>query len=95
MGRLTPSRERPTSGKRYVAVVADTTPEGRIRPLAVLWEDGRRFDVDRVLDSRQAVSTRTGDAGIRFTIQVGRRVTYLWYENPRWFVEPRDSYMPE
>lgn len=95
MGRMTPSRERARAGKRYVSVIADTSAEGRIIPLAVLWEDGRRFEIDRVLDSRQAISTRTGDPGIRFTIKVGKRVTYLWFENPRWFVEPRDSYMPE
>ena len=95
MGRAPTAREKSRPGKRYVGVIADTTADGTIRPLSVLWEDGRRFDVDRVLDARQAVSARTGDPGIRFTVQVGPRVTYLWYENPRWFVEPRDSYMPE
>ena len=43
--------------KTYVEAVVDIDPDGRQRPLAIYWGDGRCFVVDRVLESR-----RTGSA---------------------------------
>ncbi|MBQ9316573.1 MAG: hypothetical protein IJ203_07095 [Atopobiaceae bacterium] len=54
-----------------------------------------RYQIDRVLDARQAYSLKTGGTGIRYTIRVGEHDTYLWYEGPPWFVEARTAYMPE
>lgn len=80
--------------KRYVEVVSRTTVDGVTLPLEIIWEDGRRFDVDRVLDRRQAHSLKTGGTGTRYTVRVGGRATYLWFEGPRWFVEAKVAEMP-
>ena len=37
--------------KTYVEAVVDIDPDGRQRPLAIYWGDGRCFVVDRVLES--------------------------------------------
>ena len=81
--------------KRYVEVISDTTEDGVVTPLVVVWEDGRRFSIDRVLDRRQAHSLKTGGCGIRYTISVGGQATYLFYEGPRWFVEAKQAVMPD
>ncbi len=88
---------RGTSGreKRYVEVVSSTSAEGVVTPLEVVWETGVRYRIDRVLDRRQAHSLRTGDAGTRYTVRVGSRTTYLWYDDRlgRWFVEAKVATM--
>ena len=80
--------------KRYVAVEALFTEEGRIMPEAIIWDDGRRFTIDEVRDVRRAASLKTGGDGMRYTIRVGTNITYLFYEEPRWFVEERIAEMP-
>ncbi len=81
--------------KRYVTVVAQTDETGEVTPLTIVWEDGRRYAIDRVLDRRQAHSLKTGGTGIRYTVRVGGQATYLWYEGPRWFVEAKETVMPD
>lgn len=75
--------------KHYVRVLSCTDRDGTVIPLRIAWDDGRRFSVERVLDSRRAYSPRTGGGGVRYTVSVGGRITYLWYEDPRWFVEAK------
>lgn len=86
---------RDIAGRRklYVEVVSRTDEDGRVTPLEVIWEDGRRFSVDRVLDARQAHSLKTGGTGMRYTVVVGGRSTYLYFEDPRWFVEAKVAEM--
>ena len=62
--------------------------------MEVIWDDGVHFSVDRVLGSRQAFSLKTGGTGIRYTVVVEGRSTYLFYEGPRWFVEAKVVGMP-
>ena len=76
--------------RAYVKVVAEFSPEGAIRPLSVEWVDGRRFDVDRLLDVRRAAATKAGGQGMRYTVRISGRETYLFDDNGRWFVEARE-----
>ena len=80
--------------KRYVKVISKTDEDGRVTPLTVVWEDGVRYDVDRVLDVRQACSLKTGGCGVRYTVKVGGHPTYLFFEGPRWFVEAKVVPLP-
>lgn len=75
--------------RAYVKVIVECSPEGRIRPLMVEWEDGRRFEVDRLLDVRRAASTRAGGQGMRYTVRILGRETYLFEDEGRWFVEAK------
>ena len=78
-------------GRRaYVQVVVEVSPEGQVRPLAVEWEDGRRFEVDRLLDVRRAASTKVGGTGMRYTVRILGRETYLFEDEGRWFVEAKN-----
>lgn len=77
--------------KKYVDVVSLTSADGLVTPQAVIWDDGRRFAIDKVTDRRQAHSLKVGGTGMRYTILVGGRQTHLWYDDYRgsWFVEAR------
>ena len=75
--------------KHYVQVLARTDEDGFITPVSITWDDGRTFDIDRVLDRRQAASLKVGGTGLRYLVRIGHATTYLFYENPRWFVEEK------
>lgn len=80
--------------KHYVEVISRTTPEGQTWPLTIVWDDGRRFGIDRVLDCRRAASLKCGGTGMRYTISVCGQATYLFLEDKRWFVEAKVAPMP-
>lgn len=82
----------------YVAVTAAFGNDGTMLPVEITWEDGRKFEVDRVLDIRQAASMKAGGCGDRYTVRIGGRQSYLFFERStnisgnnigRWFVERR------
>lgn len=76
--------------KVYVEVTARFNTEGEITPLSIVWEDGRTFEIDRVLDVRKAASTKAGGVGLRYRVRILGKETYLFYENPNWFVEGKN-----
>ena len=82
---------QPDREKKYVDVVSLTTSDALVTPLYIVWDDGRRFNIDRVTNRRQAHSLKTGGTGMRYTIQVNGRQTYLYYDDyqRRWFVEAK------
>lgn len=82
------------SRKVYVEVAAVFSPEGQILPRSIRWEDGTLFAVDRVLDIRRAAALKAGGCGIRYTIRIGGRQTYLFLDEDRWFVEANDPKQP-
>jgi hypothetical protein len=63
-----------------VEVISYTAPDGLVTPLEIIWDDGRRFKVDHVIDRRHARSLKTGGTGMRYQIAVGRTETYLYFE---------------
>lgn len=84
--------------KVYVATTATFNSDGVMIPTSVVWEDGCRYEIDRVTDIRQAAAMKAGGQGDRFTIWVNGRPTYLFFERStekvgnvigRWFVERR------
>ncbi len=78
--------------KVYVEVTLKQDKYGTVIPLSVTWEDGRRYEIDRVLDVRRAASTKVGGAGVRYTVRVLGKETYLFDDGERWFVEAKDGY---
>lgn len=45
-------------GKVFVTVTAEHDKCGKSRPLSILWEDGRIFTIDKILDVRMAASLK-------------------------------------
>jgi hypothetical protein len=76
-----------SSSKVFVEITAKHDVHGNIRPLIVKWEDGRVFEVDRLLDVRQAASLKAGGAGMRYTCRICNKQVYLFDDEGKWFVE--------
>lgn len=82
--------------KQYVDVIVQFRSDGRMLPAEILWQDGRRFHVDRILDISPAPALRAGGQGDRYTVRIGSKACYLFFEHAcdmdgdrpgRWFVE--------
>jgi len=82
--------------KVYVEVKLHVDTLGRMIPTRLQWEDGRWYEIDRVLDIRPAPALKAGGQGDRYTIRIGNKQRYLFFEHStqpegyvpgRWFVE--------
>ncbi len=61
--------------------------DGSIRPTSIVWEDGRTFAVDRILDVRRAASLKAGGVGMRYTCRICGKVVNLFNDENHWFME--------
>ena len=86
--------------KVYVQVNADFNTDGVMLPREIVWEDGEKYSIDRVVDIRQAAARKAGGQGDRYTIEVRGQISYLFFERVpqltgnvigRWFVERKAS----
>ncbi|MDR1605307.1 MAG: hypothetical protein LBS10_11095 [Gracilibacteraceae bacterium] len=86
------------SAKVYVPVLAAFNADGVLLPVRLRWEDGTVYRIEKVLDIRPAAAQKAGGQGDRYTIQVGGRQSYIFFERSasvkgnslgRWFVERR------
>ena len=84
--------------KVYVPVDVAFDENGHMYPRLIHWEDGKTYEIDRILDVRPAPAARAGGQGDRYTISVCGRESYLFFERSpvlagvelgRWFVERR------
>ena len=66
------------SRKVYVSVVAEIDEEGNKRPLSVKWEDGRVYEIDKVIEVRRAFAVKVGGTAVRYTVQVLGKITFLF-----------------
>ena len=73
--------------KIFVEVISKFDLDGNIIPMSILWEDGRKFDIDKILDVRKAASLKAGGKGNRYTILISGQQRYLFDDCGRWFVE--------
>ena len=77
--------------KVYVDVDVHFSKDGKIIPKAIIWEDGRRYEIDKITQVARRASFRAGGTGIRHTCIVNGKQSYLFYEVNRWFVERRTA----
>ncbi|MGN0488908.1 MAG: hypothetical protein ACI4HO_06570 [Ruminococcus sp.] len=76
--------------KQYVSVTAVFDEDGNLLPINIMWDDGRKFPIDKVTDVRYAASLKAGGAGIRYTCRIGGKEKYLFLEEQRWFVDAKE-----
>ena len=82
--------------KAVVKVLVVVAPDRTKTPVSLTFEDGKEYPIDRVCGRRRAAATKVGGTGIRYTIMIGGRESYLYFERStnltgrnlgRWFVE--------
>ncbi|GHU70215.1 hypothetical protein FACS1894184_15350 [Clostridia bacterium] len=79
------------AAKVYIATTVEFSPDGKMTPISLRWED-RLFEIDRVLKVTKAAAQKVGGGGERYTVRINGRERYLFYEvstsgGGRWFVE--------
>lgn len=75
------------NNKTYVDIVAKFNKDGHLTPITIVWEDGRRFDIQKIVDVRQAVSLKAGRSGVRYICKIENQLKTLFLDGDKWFVE--------
>jgi len=73
--------------KVYVEVIVRVSKEGKNLPVSVIWEDGQRYEIDRLKEVRYAAASKAGGTGIRYTVMVRGKEAHIFEDDGRWFVE--------
>ena len=64
-----------------VGVVTEKDNSGNVMPSQIVWKDGRRFNIERVLHTFYPEDGITS-----YTVVVGNRQKMLIKQNERWYV---------
>ncbi len=70
--------------KKPVDVECERTSTGMLIPKTIIWDDGRKFTISRVI---YYSASPTGEyEGIRYTIMIGSAEKYIYLVNHMWYV---------
>ena len=76
--------------KVYVEINVTHKPYGTTRPNSIKFQNDEKYEMDRVIQKCRVASTKVGGTGIRYTVQICGRQTFLFdEENGKWFVEAK------
>lgn len=75
--------------KVFVEVTLKQDKDGKKHPLSILWEDGHIYEIDKLKDVCRAASLKVGGCGIRYTVVICGKETFLFEEDGKWFVEAK------
>jgi hypothetical protein len=79
--------------KVYVDTTVRFSADGIIRPLSIEWEDGKTYEITKVLGCKPGASRRAGGAGLVYTCIIEGKEVHLYYEDsykvPKWFLESK------
>ena len=64
---------------------------GNVFPYSFWWQDGEKYEIDRVLGWERAASVRAEIVGTRYSIRVRNKETFLYRDDDLWFMETRDD----
>ncbi len=73
--------------KKFVNVIGYFNKKGDIKPLYIVWDDGSKYPIDKVVQVIPAATIHSGGMGLRYTCKIGREFRYLFLEEGKWFVE--------
>ena len=81
--------------KIYVEVNANHMKNGSVFPCYIVWADGQRYDIDKVISVCPAASLKGGGVGLRYTVRIQGKVRFMYLEEDngihRWFLERREK----
>lgn len=73
--------------RKYIGIMVEFTSDGRMLPREVIWGDGRKYCIDKILSAKKAAELRTGGVGIRYDCMINGREKYIFYNEWKWFIE--------
>ena len=82
--------------REYVEVMVSFAADGTMLPRYLVWEDGRRYEIDRIKAIQPAPALKAGGQGDRYTVLIDGHERFLFFEHNadygseklgKWFVE--------
>jgi len=82
--------------KKIASVLAHFTFDKKVIPFKILYRDGTKLTVDRIVDTRPAASLRAGGSGMRYICnctayyedcEVPVNGVHLFRDDDEWFTE--------
>ena len=82
--------------RQYVRVIWDhyilydsnkLFPVAVLRPLIIIYHDGRQFELDAVSEPVKASTLKSGGNGLRYTIRIKHTIFHLFMNDNTWFIE--------
>lgn len=72
---------------KRVKVAVKETPGGILRPLSVIWDDGRVFHITEVVRVLRNIEYEWDKRATCYEIKIGDHRTDLWQDRDGWFVK--------
>lgn len=72
---------------KYIDVIALMSSDGIPKPTEIIWETGKHYLIDKILDTRKKASTKGGGAGLRYLVKIKNTTRYLFLKEDKWFIE--------
>lgn len=92
-GREKPFEMKMQFHKAVVKVLVIVATDRTKTPVSLTFEDGKEYSIDRVCSRQRAAATKVGGTGIRYTIMIGGRQTYLFEDEDQCFVEAKNLHI--
>lgn len=73
--------------RKDIDVIAKMKKTEQVEPLEIIWEDGRHYPIDRILEIRRVASTKGGGTGIRYKVRIGQHIRFIFLDGFVWFIE--------
>ena len=78
--------------KAYVSVNVDVDEEGTMHPRYIRWANGLIYQIDQIVYKCRASSKKVSGGGIRYTVMIRGKESFLFHEGEKWFVEAKETY---
>lgn len=73
--------------KLKLDIIVQHLPDGKALPKMIIWEDGRKFAIDKIIDMRRAAALKCGGVGMRYLCRICGKEIAIFEEDGIWFIE--------
>lgn len=74
--------------KKYIKIVAIFNEDGTLTPTNIIWDDNRKFSIDKILNIQKIANLKYGAIGTKYICKVhGKTISIYNEENNKWFIE--------
>jgi len=73
--------------KVFVDVYAHFSKDGELTPISFVWIDGKTYEINKIIEKKNAAALKVGGQGIRFKCMVYGKMVNLFYDDGKWFLE--------
>lgn len=74
--------------KVYVEIIAKFKG-GKIYPISIIWNNGKEYTIDKILDIKRVAATNVGGVGLKYTCRIRNKEVNIWLDENQWFLEVR------